>query len=120
MIDLSVFNVGNLTASIAAGLLAGSYLAVFHPPALDGKPFRRALLSGWYFAFLGSILYAARVAFAIARDVLEADFVTDLPRVTAGWALWLLFAGFVAIGAYLGDRWRTYRLRRRLRAEEQR
>lgn len=114
MIDVSVFNAGNLTASIVAGLMAGLYLAVFHPPTLTTSSLRRSLLSGWYFGFLGSILYVGRLAFSLARDASDPDFFGDAPRILAAWVLWLLFAVFVAVGAYTGAVWRLHRLRSRL------
>lgn len=114
MIDLSVLNAGNLIASVVGGFLAGGYLTVFHPPTISVPVARRAVLSGWYFGFLGSILYVARITFALARDASDPGNVSDLPRITAGWALWLIFATFVAIASYLGGRWRAHRLARRL------
>lgn len=113
MIDLSVLNTGNLVASVVGGFLAGGYLTVFHPPTISVPVSRRALLSGWYFGFLGSILYVARITFAVARDASDPAYASDLPRITAGWALWLLFSTFVAISCYLGGRWRAYRFARR-------
>lgn len=113
MIDTSVFNAGNLTASVVSGLMAGLYLAVFHPPTLTTSPLRRSLLSGWYFGFLGSILYVGRVAFSLARDASDPNWVSDAPRILGAWVLWLLFAVFVALGAYAGAAWRLRRLQAR-------
>lgn len=118
IVDLSVFNVGNLTSSIVGGILGGLYLVAFHPPLIAGGPLRRSLRFAWFFTFLPSILYIARVAYAVIRDALDDDFVTDLPRVIAGWILFLLFAAFVGAGSYAGDRWRIRRIKRRLRAEQ--
>lgn len=97
---LGVLTIGNLVLSVAAGLLAGGYLAVFHPTIPERGLGRRALLQGWYFGFLGSILYVARVAFAIARQASDPAEPTDIGRVVGGWLLWLLFAAFVGVGAY--------------------
>lgn len=93
---LSVLTPGNLVSSIVAGLIAGAYLTTFHP-TLPGRRelVRRSVLQGWYFGFLGSLLYVARVAFAIANHQ------TDLGRVAGGWALWLLFSATLALGAFL-------------------
>lgn len=112
MIDLTVFNAGNLSASVISGILAGLYLTVFHPSVDGVNIVRRSLLQGWYFAFLGSILYASRIVFSIVRA--QADGVpSDAPRVAAAWILWLLFAACVALGAYLGTWARVRRARRR-------
>lgn len=108
MIDLSVFNVGNLAASVFSGLLAGLYLAVFHPSIEGIDVVRRSVLQGWYFAFLGSILYVSRIVFSLVRS--QADGASDAPRVVAAWVLWLLFAACVGLGAWLGAR---IRIRRR-------
>lgn len=117
MIDVSVFSAGNLTASIVSGLMAGLYLAVFHPPTLTTSPLRRSLLSGWYFGFLGSILYVGRIAFSFARDASDPGWVSDAPRIAAAWILWLLFAAFVSLGAYIGAAWRLRRFQARIKAD---
>ena len=107
MIDLSVFTVGNLFAAVLAGLLAGLYLTVFHPQLEGINIRRRALLQGWYFGFLGSIFYIARIAFSLTRGEVTNQ-PTDVPRVTAAWLLWILFAACVALGAWVGSRARMY------------
>lgn len=96
---LAVLTAGNLILSVGAGLLAGGYLAVFHPTIPERGLGRRAALQGWYFGFLGSILWVARIAFALARP--GDPGVTDIGRVAGGWLLWVLFAVFLGVGAYL-------------------
>lgn len=108
MIDLSVLNIGNLFASVLSGMLAGLYLSVFHPQIIGINVLRRSLLQGWYFGFLGSILYIARIAFSATRSE-TTDIPSDVPRVAAGWLLWLLFSASLALGAWLGARLRGYR-----------
>lgn len=108
MIDLSLLNIGNLFASVLSGILAGLYLSVFHPTIVGVNVTRRALLQGWYFGFLGSILYIARIAFSVTRSE-TTDVPSDVPRVVAGWVLWLLFSVSLALGAWLGARLRRSR-----------
>lgn len=121
MIDgvASVLTAGNLLSSVVAGLFAGLYLAVFHP-ALPGRAgVRRALLMAWYFGFLGTVLYAARIAFAAAGGQ------PDVARLIGALILWILCAGVVGFGAWLGaairdrfTRWRGRRLAARSGGED--
>lgn len=113
-LDLTVFSPGNLIAAVFSGIAVGLYLVIYHP-AVDGMPVvRRAFLQGWSVGFLLSVFYAVRIAVGIYRSWTDPTWVTDVPRVLAAWLLFVLFAVFVGVGAWLGYRWRLRRLRKRV------
>lgn len=101
---IAVMTPGYLVISVVAGLIAGLYLAVFHPAS--ETVLRRSLLQGWYFGFLGSILYASRVFFLLGTGT-----ESDVGRVSGGWALWLLFSVAITAGAFVGAEFRERRTR---------
>jgi hypothetical protein len=98
---LSVLSVGNLTASVISGVIGGVYFVAFLPrlgfqlPTATYKQI--SIVVTWFFTFLPSILYGARVAHAAVFDQ------SDLGRVLGGWTLYLLFCVFLGLGAYIGS-----------------
>lgn len=100
---LAVLSAGNILASVVAGLLSGAWLDVFHPTNPIHGHKRRSVLQVVFFALPFSILYFARILFAITA---QRD---DIGRVVGGWILTLLFCVLLGVGAYLTGRYRQKR-----------
>lgn len=91
---LTVLTAGNLILSVVSGLCGGLYMAIVHPTSSP----RVAIFRSVELGAIGTILYVARIAFALAGDQ------PDIGRVAGGLALWLLFCGFLGLVAWLASK----------------
>jgi hypothetical protein len=100
----SIVTPGNLIASVIAGLIAGLYSVLVFRPTTKGF----AWLIAWYFGSLVSFLYIARLGFLVASRPQE-DVSYEIGRAIGGWLLFVLFAAFIATGAWVGVKLRVPR-----------